>query len=82
MSWGRYDLTMLEDECTKLKVDFPFNRGDHINLKNLFGLVRKDSKGTGMKKACELLNIKMSGKHHSGKDDAYNTAKIAREVLK
>jgi len=82
MSWGRYDMEMLDHQCMVENVNYPFKYGNHINLKNLFGLVRKDTKGIGMKKACELLDITMVGNHHSGKDDAYNTGQIARKILK
>ena len=60
---------------------FPFNESMYINFKNLYGLMRKMKRSPGMKKALELENLTLDGKHHSGKDDAANTAKIVQKLL-
>ena len=82
MSWGMYDCSMLDHECVVHNVTYPFKRGNHLNLKNLFGLVRKSKKGIGLRKALEVLGMEFEGSQHSGKDDAYNTGRIAKELFK
>jgi inhibitor of KinA sporulation pathway (predicted exonuclease) len=81
MSWGNSDRVMIERECKEKGLEYPFKHGKHINAKDLFGLIRKNKRGVGMKKALEILNIPLIGNHHSGKDDAYNTAQIIAKIL-
>jgi inhibitor of KinA sporulation pathway (predicted exonuclease) len=35
-----------------------------------------------MAEALKILEISLEGKHHCGKDDSYNIAKIFMEILK
>lgn len=80
-SYGGYDLRMFEDQCARENLRYPFG-GKHINVKTLFALKYKFNKEVGMKEALEILNIPLEGRHHSGKDDARNIAKILMEILK
>ena len=82
MSWGAFDKRFLRRKCEQFDLSFPFKDGMHINAKNLFTLMsRKLTRSVGMKKAMEMLNLELEGQHHSGKDDAYNIAKIVRKIL-
>ncbi|WEK69534.1 MAG: hypothetical protein P0Y62_17140 [Candidatus Chryseobacterium colombiense] len=47
-------------------------------FKNYNGL----HKMMGLKRALKFLNMNFEGNHHSGADDAYNAAKILREILR
>ncbi len=80
-SYGGYDLRMFEDQCLREHIDYPFG-GKHINVKTLFALKYKLDNEVGMAEALKILNIPLEGKHHSGRDDALNIAKILREILK
>ena len=46
-------------------------------FKRHFGL----HKQIGLKRALDYLNMDFEGKHHSGADDAYNTARILTKIL-
>jgi inhibitor of KinA sporulation pathway (predicted exonuclease) len=35
----------------------------------------------GLKRALNYMNMDFEGNHHSGADDAYNAARILREIL-
>ncbi len=35
----------------------------------------------GLKRALDYLNMDFEGNHHSGADDAYNTARILSTIL-
>ena len=86
ISWGYYDAKQLisdlsindiDDEKYKLKIE-----NNHYSLKHLYaawnGLRRK---GIGMKKALNIENIKLSGTHHRGIDDAENIVKIFKKYI-
>ena len=79
-SWGDYDRGMFEKQCKKLYIPYPFG-SRHINLKTLFAIKHKLSKEVGVAKALEILSMKFEGTPHRGVDDAYNIARIAREIL-
>ena len=80
-SYGYYDLTMFDEQCYRENINYPFG-GKHINIKTLFALKYKLQREVGMDKALKIADLTLDGKHHSGKDDSYNTAKILREILK
>ena len=80
-SYGRYDKRMFEDQCSRENINYPFGN-KHINVKTLFALKYKLNKEVGMAEALKIASLKLEGRHHSGKDDAYNIAKILREILK
>lgn len=80
-SWGNYDLIMFDEQCYRENINYPFG-GKHINIKTLFSLKYKLEKEVGMDDALKILNISLEGRHHSGKDDSYNIAKLLREILK
>lgn len=54
----------------------------HINVKTLFTVCLGLEKEPGMKEALEIIGIKLEGRHHSGKDDANNIAKILAYLLR
>lgn len=82
VSWGDYDRRQFERQCKdELKVSYPFGPS-HINLKNLFSMMYGHSKEFKVIDALELLEIELEGRCHSGKDDAYNIAKILVKMLK
>lgn len=80
-SYGAYDFNMLEKQCKDYKVINPLGRS-HLNVKNIFALKQKLKGAVGMKRALQLIDEPLEGRHHSGADDAYNIAKIAKYILK
>ena len=54
----------------------------HLNIKPLFGMRMSRGKEMGLAKAMALANLPFEGVPHSGKDDAYNTARLLRLIMK
>lgn len=79
-SYGAYDRTMLNEQCTRLGIAYPVSR-QHINVKVLFSEVYKLGRGIGMAGALRMLNLPLEGAHHRGVDDAKNIAKILYRLL-
>jgi inhibitor of KinA sporulation pathway (predicted exonuclease) len=70
-SWGAYDRKQIDRDCLLHGIESPINL-PHQNLKKIFAKTQKIGKEIGMKKACELRNIEMTGNHHRALDDAIN----------
>lgn len=79
-SYGAYDKTFLSEQCRKQGINFPMNK-EHINIKVWLSRAFGTDKGWGMKRALEMLRIKLDGTHHRGVDDANNSAKILWWIL-
>ncbi|HEX8561775.1 MAG TPA: 3'-5' exonuclease [Flavobacterium sp.] len=80
-SYGEFDRSLLQKQCFNQNIEYPFGL-THINIKSLFALKMKLKNGKGMEKALKIIKEPLEGKHHSGADDAYNTAKLLRHILK
>jgi len=81
-SWGNADRTAFTMMCGLFQVKYPFS-ASHINIKTLFALMNPQfKKEHSMKKALNAANIPLEGQHHSGKWDAFNTAKLLITLLK
>ena len=81
ISWGDYDINQLRRDCEKNnliyeKVFYP----RHANLKLWFSLMYGLTKELSVGKALEYINSPFEGSPHSGKDDAYNIAKIFKRI--
>lgn len=59
----------------------PFDRMTHMNVKTLFAFKERLSREIGLGKALKHLNMPFEGRHHNGADDAYNIAKITRHIF-
>lgn len=79
-SWGDYDRVQLFRECARKGIKYPFARA-HYNIKGLFSMLTGRSKGFGVGKALDLLDLKFEGRPHRGVDDARMTAIILRTVM-
>lgn len=79
-SYGNYDRRMFEQQCKRLGLEYPFHP-THFNVKSLYKLLCGLEKEVAMPVALENLKIPMQGKHHSGKDDAYNIAQILAQLI-
>ena len=80
-SYGEYDLYKLKSSCIDFGIEYPFSN-HHINVKHLFSFKHKMSRGIGLRKALDQMNIEFVGNQHCGKDDAVNTAILLKELLK
>lgn len=79
-SWGDYDRRMFERESKRKGVMYPFGNS-HLNAKIMFGLLQGYYKAPGMQKALDRLDFEAIGTHHRGHDDAFNIARILRDLL-
>ncbi len=80
-SYGEFDRSQLQKQCSEFKVKYPLGL-THLNIKSLLALKLKLKNGKGMERALKIIREPLEGNHHSGADDAYNTAKILRYILK
>lgn len=79
-SYGAYDYTMIDGQCRRLNIPYPFSN-KHINVKTLFSLKSRLGREVGMSGALRRLGIVLEGTHHRGIDDAKNIAKILNWIL-
>ncbi|MHA1301312.1 MAG: exonuclease domain-containing protein [Candidatus Helarchaeota archaeon] len=79
-SWGDYDRRQFEKQCKSRDIKYPFGVS-HINIKNLFALMKKLPNEVGLAKALEILDLSMEGMHHRADDDAWNIATILAKLL-
>lgn len=89
-SCGEYDRIKLGSEGTAslgglygIKRDVnPFaSMRAHVNIKTLFAMKHKLPREMGMARMLGYIGEPLEGRHHNGKDDAVNIAKIVRNVL-
>ncbi|CAH8679521.1 unnamed protein product [Schistosoma rodhaini] len=79
---GDCDLkTMLPRQCKALGIDVPDYFKQWINLKQVYCNVMGQFP-FGMMSMLSGLNIKHTGRHHSGIDDCHNIANILRELIR
>ena len=79
-SYGTYDKDQLEREAFSKGIEYPMcNR--HLDVKLLASLMKKNIDMPGMPSMLEQYGLKMIGRHHSGKDDAHNIARLLMEIL-
>jgi len=79
-SWGDYDRFAIQSNCELHKTPYPFGR-THFNQKALFALQRKMKRAPGVQKALEICGLEFEGVAHRGKWDAYNIARLLREMF-
>jgi len=72
-SWGNYDRTQFESDCSFHNVSFPFDCR-HVNLKAEFSSINGHRKKLGVPAALRSVGLSFSGCHHRGIDDARNIA--------
>jgi len=81
VTWGEYDIKQLQIECKRHKMKLPIRFiENHINLKKLFAQQRR-IRPCGMAQALKIMNMKISGTHHRGIDDAKNIAMIFKAIF-
>lgn len=79
VSWGDFDRNQFRDDCDAKNVGYPFST--HMNLKTIDSWDAGLKNEKGMKTALNRRDIELEGDHHSGVDDAFNTAKIFLDIF-
>lgn len=79
--FGSFDQEQIMEQCDYLGIENPFSE-NYINVMHQFKNYNGLHKMMGLKRALKFLNMNFEGNHHSGADDAYNAAKILREILR
>ena len=79
-SYGDYDRSMFDRQCGRFGVKYPFGK-THINIKNLFALMKSLDREVGMDEALSIIGAKLEGTHHRGDDDAWNIALLLQHVF-
>ena len=78
-SWGFYDKKQIIYDCRRHNIQYK-EILNHVSLKHelpkIYEKSKLPSRGIGMKRALNLLNIPFEGKHHRAIDDAKNISKI------
>jgi inhibitor of KinA sporulation pathway (predicted exonuclease) len=72
-SYGNYDLEMFKQQCQRRNVKYPFVP-QHLNIKSLATVINGEVNGLG--RTLSLLKMSFEGRKHSGRDDAFNAARI------
>ena len=80
VSWGNYDRQQMEKQCLRENVPFPF--GDtHWNMRDLYTVKNGSSTKLGLSKALGKEGLAFVGQPHSGRDDAYNVARLFAKLV-
>ena len=79
-SYGNYDRRKIDEDARTFRLRYPMSPR-HINVKTLLAVVLDLPREIGMDEALKLLGLPLMGRHHSGKDDAFNIAKILGWIL-
>ncbi|KLV03719.1 exonuclease [Photobacterium aquae] len=78
-AWGRDDL-ILRKECDEKEIKVPFE--EFLNLATVFKLQKHvKSKRCGQRAAMKIAGLEWEGRQHSGYDDAYNLARLAKTLF-
>ena len=78
--FGNFDKEQIMEQCDYLGIENPFSE-NYLNVMHQFKNYNGLHKMMGLKRALRAMNMSFEGNHHSGADDAYNAARILREIL-
>lgn len=78
-SYGQYDQNQVRKECERKQFNYPFGTF-HLNIKAVVETVL--GQPFGMAEALKKLNMELEGRHHNGRDDSLNIAKVYARLLK
>lgn len=78
-SWGDYDRAMMHNMSERDMIVPPLSR-QHLNIKAMMHVM--SNRRCGVKTAVEdVLGMEWEGRHHDAGVDAYNTARVLRELV-
>ena len=81
MSWGDFDRTQIENECKRNGLQYPFSK-THTNFKYWFSLLTNQNVQRNVENALKFLGLEFEGLPHRGVDDAYNVARMYKNIMK
>ena len=79
-SWGSFDRRIFQEQCAFSNVTYPFS-DKYVNIKTLYSKLYNNRQPIGMRGALDQLELKLTGTHHRGVDDAVNITRILRLIL-
>nr|WP_315223703.1 3'-5' exonuclease [uncultured Flavobacterium sp.] len=79
-AYGEYDRTIIQNHCKDFNVDNPFSE-TYINIKTMFIFKNKMPNALSLLEELEIIGEKFKGTIHNGADDAYNAAKLLKNIL-
>lgn len=81
-SYGYYDRKQLETQCANEGIPYPWAGQKHFNIKELAGAYfGRTKRSPGLARALARAGLEFEGRHHSGVDDARNTARLLAHML-
>lgn len=79
-SYGDYDRRQFLKQCQSCHIPYPFGP-THINVKNLFALLKALPTERSLAEALEYMGWEMEGTYHRGADDAWNIARLLADLI-
>jgi len=79
-AWGEGDRRRMISECAAKGVPYPF-ADSYLNVSQLYSLFTGISRRVNLEEALGGLSMRFEGRPHSGADDAWNTARLLKEIL-
>lgn len=79
-SWGKFDKTLLQNDCILHKVEFEWLES-HIDVKKQFHTYKRSKDEYGLKKSLRLEGLEFDGTPHRAISDAENLGKIFCKYL-
>lgn len=79
-AWGDGDRQRMVSECAVKGVPYPF-ADSYLNVSQLHNLFMRNTRRVSLEEALKQLGMGFEGRPHSGADDAWNTARVLREIL-
>jgi len=81
-SYGYFDRQQLETQCANEGIPYPWAGQKHFNIKELAGAYfGRNKRSPGLARALARAGLEFEGRHHSGVDDARNTARLLAHML-
>ncbi len=81
VAWGDADYKVLDEGCSRHKLDNPIRQEDYLDLAEAYKLWSNAENTPSLKSAIEALEVEADGLAHTAFDDAYNTGKVLVKML-
>lgn len=79
-AWGEGDRRRMHSECDAKGIPYPF-ADSYLNVSQIHNLFMRNTRRVSLEEALGQLGMEFEGRPHSGADDAWNTARVLREIL-
>ena len=81
VAWGDSDYKVLDEGCSRHKLENPVLQADYLDLAEAYKLWRGEENTPGLKTAIIEMEATADGLAHTAFDDAYNTGKVLAKML-